>query len=191
MNTRQAIASRRSIRRFRPDPIPREALTAILSAAIQAPSAHNWQPWRLVVVEGEGRKEMVGRLRQGIAAFHARGENTGSAEGTARIMEQAPVTVFVFNPLGIAPQMPRSVHQQFTDLVNLQSIGAAIQNMLLAAQDLGIGSLWIGDVLYAYQRLCQWLGEPGEMVAAVTFGYPDEQPEARPRLTLEEVARWI
>ena len=53
--------------------------------------------------------------------------------------------------------------------------------MLLAAQDLGIGSLWMCDVFYAYEELCAWLGEEGEMIAAVALGYPAEKPAARPR----------
>ena len=61
--------------------------------------------------------------------------------------------------------------------------------MLLAAQDLGIGSLWICDVLYAITEMKEWLGESGELIAAVSFGYPDEAPDARPRKPLGETVR--
>jgi len=63
--------------------------------------------------------------------------------------------------------------------------------MLLSAQELGIGTLWICDVFYAYSELCAWLGETHEMIAAVSFGYPDESPNARPRKPLEEVTKWF
>jgi nitroreductase len=63
--------------------------------------------------------------------------------------------------------------------------------MLLAARDLGIGSLWICDVFYAYEKLRDWLGEEGEMIAAVCLGYPDEEPDARPRKPLAEVVRML
>jgi nitroreductase len=79
----------------------------------------------------------------------------------------------------------------FTDHVDIQSIGAAIQNLLLAAHELDIGSLWIADVLYAYEELCDWLGEQGELVAAVSLGYADESPAARRRKSLSEVVRWL
>jgi len=75
--------------------------------------------------------------------------------------------------------------------VDTQSIGAAIQNMLLAAQELGIGTLWICDVFYAYDELCAWLGQKNQMIAAVSLGYPDEQPNARPRKTVDEVTVWF
>jgi len=191
VNTLDAIAARRSIRKFKDTPIPDETLRAILTAATQAPSAKNRQPWRFVVVQGEKRAEMVRVMREGIARAKARGDDLGSAEGSARIMEQAPVTVFILNPEGMRPWLAHSIEQMFMDLTNIQSIGAAIQNMLLAAQDLGLGSLWIGDVLYAYEELCDWLGEEGALIAAVSLGYPDEAPAARPRKPFDEVVRWM
>jgi nitroreductase len=106
-------------------------------------------------------------------------------------MEQAPVTVFIFNPFGVHPWQTRSIEQMFIDVVNIQSIGAAIQNMVLAAQDLDIASLWICDVFEAYEELREWLGEESQMIAAVSFGYADESPGARSRKPVSEVTRWV
>lgn len=189
MQTLKAIADRRSIRKFKNQPISEETLQAILLAASQAPSGKNRQPWRLVVVPEARRAEMVNILREVGARLKAKGDDTGSCEWTTKVMEQAPVTVFVFNPDGLHPWLAHSIDQNFSALVDTQSIGAAIQNMLLAAQDLGLGSLWICDVLYAYEELARWLGEGGQMVAAVSLGYPDEAPAARPRKPLTEVVR--
>jgi len=189
MNTIEAIAARRSIRAFKDEELPEEAVTRILTAALQAPSGKNRQPWRVAVVQGAKRAEMVGVMRDAIEAFKSRGEDTGSAEWTANVMEQAPLTVFVLNAHGIDPWLDRSVDQIFQELVDVQSIGAAIQNMLLAATDLGIGSLWIADVLYAVTELKAWLQEEGQLVAAVSFGVPDESPDARPRKPLEETVK--
>ncbi len=190
MNTRVAIAARRSIRRFNANPIPEEALEAILTAGTQAPSGKNQQPWRFVVVQEDKRAEMVRVMREGIAKRKAEGMDIGSAEWTAAVMEEAPVTVFVYNPHGTHPWLDRSDEQVWSDVVNIQSIGAAIQNMLLAAQDLDIGSLWICDVFYAYGELGDWLGEQSQMIAAVSLGYPAESPAARPRKSVHEVTRW-
>ncbi len=191
MNTLEAIAARRSIRRFKDEPIPDAALQAILTAGIQAPSAHNRQPWRFIVVQGAKRAEMLRVMREGIANAKARGEDIGSSEWSAAVMEQAPVTVFVYNPSGVHPWQARSIERVWTDVVDIQSIGAAIQNMLLAAQDLGLGSLWICDVFEAYVELGEWLGEKGQMIAAASFGYADESPDARPRMPVDEVTRWM
>jgi nitroreductase len=191
MNTLEAIAGRRSIRRFKEEPLPADVLEKILLAGTQAPSGKNRQPWRFVVVQGEKCAEMVRVMRDGLAKARAQGEDLGSGEGSASIMEQAPVTVFVFNPHGIHPWLAHSIDQNFQDVVNIQSIGAAIQNMLLAAQDVGLGSLWICDVFYAYEELREWLGEEGQMIAAVALGYADESPDPRPRMPMSEVARWV
>jgi len=189
VNTLEAIAQRRSIRKFKPDPLPEDTLQAIINAGIQAPSGKNRQPWRFVIVKEDQRPEMVRILREGIAKGKAEGDDPGSSEYSAKIMERAPVTVFVFNPDGLAPWLAHSIDQNFTELVDTQSIGAAIQNMLLAAQELGVGSLWICDVFNAYRALCDWLGEKGEMIAAVSFGYPAESPAARSRKSYTEVVR--
>jgi nitroreductase len=191
MNTLDAIAARKSIRRFKDIPLPEESLDAILTAAIHAPSSKNRQPWHFFIVRSEKRADMVRVFRKGMADRKARGEDTGSGEWTANVMEQAPVTIFVFNPQGLQPWLPHSTGQMVDDVVSIQAIGAAIQNMLLAACDLGIGSLWICDVLYAYEELCTWLGETGEMIAAVALGYADENPAARPRKPISEAVRGL
>ena len=73
----------------------------------------------------------------------------------------------------------------------MQGIGAAIQNMLLAAHELGVGSLWICDVFYAYDELTAWLGETHRMIAAVSLGYPAESPGPRTRKPVSEVTTWV
>jgi F420 biosynthesis protein FbiB-like protein len=192
METLQAIAGRRSIRKFTDQPVARETVEAVLQAAIQAPSGKNRQPWRFVVVAGdEKRAQMIRVMRAGLEERKAQGMDTGTAIMTARVMERAPVTIFVFNPEGQHLWIPHSTQQAFLEAVDIQSIGAAIQNMLLAAQDMGLGTLWMCDVWSAYKQLVQWLGETGQLVAAVALGYPDEQPAARPRRPLSEVVRWF
>lgn len=189
MNTFEAIAARRSIRKFKPDPIPEDLLTQVLTAASQAPSGKNRQPWRFVIVKEDQRPEMIRIMTQAINHAVAKGEDPGSSEWTAHVMEQAPLTVFVFNPSGLHPWLAHSIDQNFSELVDTQSVGAAIQNMLLAATELGLGSLWICDVFYAYEELSNWLGEKGQLIAAVSLGYPNETPAARPRKPLSELAR--
>jgi nitroreductase len=117
-------------------------------------------------------------------------QHIGGAEHTMRIMEQAPITVFVFNTLENHLWDDTNAEGKFFDMANIQSIGAAIENMLLTATDLGLGSLWICDVFFAYREICQWLDEKDQLIAAVSFGYPDESPEPRPRNKLSDVVEW-
>lgn len=191
MNTLEAIAARRSIRRFKPGGLPKGAIEAILTAACQAPSAKNRQPWHFTVVEGSRRDEMVEVMRAAIAASKARGEDVGSAGRTVECMAQASVTVFVHNPEGRHPGVAREVNTSWMELADVQSVGAAIENMLLTAEDLGIGSLWIADVWQAYAELNRFLGRDDQMVAAVSFGRADEAPAPRPRKPRSEVVSYL
>jgi hypothetical protein len=68
---------------------------------------------------------MVRVMREAIAKAKAQGENVGSSEWSANVMEQSPVTIFIFNPHGMHPWLTRSIEQMFTDVVNVQSVGAA------------------------------------------------------------------
>jgi nitroreductase len=191
MNALEAIAGRRSIRKFQDKPLPDEIVRQILEAGTLAPSGKNGQPWRFYVVREDKRAEMVRVMREGMAHAQEAGVPPGGAEWTARIMERAPVTVFVFNENAHYAELPQDIGDMLGILVAVQSIGAAIQNMLLAALELGVGSLWICDVFYAYEELCAWLGETHQMIAAVSFGYPDEAPGPRPRKAVDEVTTWI
>jgi nitroreductase len=190
MQTLDAIAARRSIRKFKDAPIAEDLLQVILKAGSQAPSGKNRQPWRFVIVKEDKRAEMVKILREAIARAKSQGNEIGSCEWSTNVMEQAPVSIFVINPEGLPPWLAHSIDQNFSDVVDIQSAGAAIQNMLLAAQDLGLGSLWICDVFTAYEELLSWLGEKGEMIAAVSFGYADESPAARSRKPFSEIV-WV
>ncbi|MGB3480530.1 MAG: nitroreductase family protein, partial [bacterium] len=186
MNIIEAITKRRSIRKFKGTPISDDIIIKILNAAVQAPSGKNRQPWHFIVVKDEKKNEMMNILRQVINNAKQQGRDTGSSEGTAQTMEQAPVTIFIFNA-----NAERAKGKKTSNIVDAQSIGAAIQNMLLASLEYDIGSLWICDVFYADDELCTWLGQTQEMIAAVSLGYPDEQPNARPRKQIEEVAEWF
>lgn len=191
MDVMQAINNRRSIRKFKSEPISKEIIRAILDAGIKAPSGKNRQPWEFVVVTEEKRAEMIRVMREGIRIFRERFGDTGSSEYTLAVMEQAPVTIFVFNPYGTYPWQEKTVFQQSVETVDIQSAGAAIQNMILAAESFGIGTLWICDVFHAYESLCEWLNKDCQMVAALSLGYANENPPMRPRKNIDEVTVWI
>lgn len=199
MNTLETIAARRSIRKFSGQPVEREKITAALEAAILAPSAKNGQTWRFIVFEGEAKARMVSAMQEGIAntshgnlPTEARGPLLADASNSARIMAQAPVVVFVINTRGNPLDQPIPPALRVLELMNVQSISAAIQNLILAAADLGLGSLWIGNIFFAYQELNALLelGPYEEMMAAVALGYAAENPAPRPRKPLDTLVQW-
>jgi nitroreductase len=105
-------------------------------------------------------------------------------------MNEAPVTILIFNQFGTNPLQETPIDQKFQELVDIQSIGAAVENMALKATDLGIGSLWICDVFIAYEEICSWCGQDCQLVAALTLGYPLENNTIRYRKSINESVEW-
>lgn len=82
-------------------------------------------------------------------------------------------------------------HQQRTDKGDSLSIGAAIEHIGLRATDLGLGSLWIRDIVYTQKEIANLVGKENmELISAVSIGYPDESPKPRPRKKLIEILEW-
>jgi len=191
MTVLEAIKARRSIRKFKSDPVEREIVQQLLEAAVLAPSAKNSQPWRFTVVMESKKEEMLSVIRKGMANREAEGEDLGTIKWTIQVMQQALVTIIVHNSEGIHPWKARKEHESWWDLATVQSVGASIQNMLLAATELGLGSLWIADVWDAYPELNAWLETDHQLVAAVSFGYPDVSPPVPARKPMEDIVSWI
>lgn len=191
MGTFDTIRNRRSIRNYKDDPIADEVLRRILQAGILAPSGMNRQPWKFYVVQGDKRVEMIERLKEGLVNRERDGLNVSGARHSFEVMAQAPVTVFIYRFNRAAPWLMDSMEQYYRDLVDVQSVGAAIQNMALTAEELGIGSLWVCDVFSANQEINAWLGESTEMIAALCLGYANERPVARKRRSFEETITYL
>lgn len=191
------IFDRRSIRKFTNKPISQKDITDIIQSGIKAPSSKNRQPWKYIVIQGNAKEEMLKAFRQGIereendsALLPESRQYITSAKYTVDIMAEAPTIVFVVNTLGKSILSEVTPEERIFEICNIQSIGASIQNMLLAATEKGIGSLWICDIYFAYLELCKWLNSDGQLVAAIAFGYPNEFPKERPRRKIDNVIEW-
>ena len=201
----QAIKDRRSIRKFKPDAISEMDLHTILEAGIAAPSSKNRQPWHFTVVRGDAKEELAQVMERGLNLEIKAHEPflpdsmkfINGAFTSVNVMREAPVVVLVSNDLGRCTDFASnlSVDERVAELCNVQSVAAAVENMLLAAQEMGIGSLWICDVFFAYPELSEWMEKKnlshGMLVAALAFGYGDEAPKARTRKSLHDVVTFI
>lgn len=191
-----SIYKRRSIRKYKSDMLPKEQIEKILDVARVAPSGKNRQPWKFFVYGGEEKKKILSEMRKGIKRelkeplFKESKRLLPDADNTLRIMMNAPVVVFVINTNGKSPMENIDMDDRFSEICDTLSIGAAIENMLLAAQELGVGSLWIGNTCFAYRELAEYIGEEGQLIGAVAFGIADEEPEARPRKKLEDIVEY-
>lgn len=189
-----AIAARRSIRKFKTTPVAHEIIEEILRAGSLAPSSKNRQPWKFIVTTGQAKEEVLAVMERGLereAQQQLLPESAvyiGGAHNTLNIMRQAPAVIFVVNTRGLDLLTPQNAENRVFEICNAQSIGAAVENMSLAAVEAGLGSLWICDTYFAQQELCTWLG--GELAAAFALGYADEEPAPRPRKSWSETVEW-
>lgn len=193
MSTKE-IYDRRSIRKYKQDEVPVDVLNQILDAARMAPSGKNKQPWRFAVYGGDKKTKLLSAMKSGIRR-ERRGDSLlpesayglPDAVNTLRIMQEAPVVVMVVNPYGKSPFSGITADERVTEIIDSLSIGAAIQNMLLKAEELGIGTLWIGNTCFAYPELVDYMQVKGQLIGGVALGYANEMPEARPRKNLSDL----
>lgn len=182
MELKEIIKNRRSIRKFDTKKLDNSIIEEILYYGSLAPSGKNRQPWRFVVIqEDEELKNKIADIMISKAEEKIKnGESEGSIINTAKIMKEAPVFIAVFN----------SWNNKIINS-NLQSIGACIENICLTATDMGIGSLWICDIDCAFKEVEDLLGiNEISLVAGISLGYPLENPNARPRMNIDELIEW-
>lgn len=141
------IKSRRSVREFLGDIVEDSMVEEILEAGRWAPSGLNNQPWRFVVI----RDRQTAGLLAGCTRYSS-------------IVHSAPLLIAVF--------LDRNVMYDHTK--DVQACGAAIQNMLLAVHGMGLGAVWLGEILNQKDKVMEVLNAPGpmELMAVVAIGYP-------------------
>ena len=190
-----AIFERRSIRKYKDFEVSDELINKVIKVAAEAPSAKNRQPWKYIVFKGAAREEMLAVIDAGLdmalnePSLPEQGKaGVMDAKNTLRIMRGAPVIILVLNTNGTSPfARPLDIFGRITEICDSMSIGASIENLLLAATEEGLGSLWIANTFYAHEPLRAYLKSDKQLIAAVALGYPDEDPVKRPRKEFEDI----
>ncbi len=163
----RVIRERRSIRKFTPEKVDKKLIEIILEAGRWAPSGLNNQPWRFVLVLEDEKK------KSSLAACTKYG----------KIIQGAPALIVVL--------IDREV--MYNSTKDYQAIGACIQNMLLAIHALGLGGVWLGEILNRSEDVLSILGVDGqryELMAVIALGYPAKEGKSHRKplneLILEE-----
>lgn len=150
------ICSRRSVRKYSGEPISKDAVSAMLECARFAPSGLNNQPWRFIIVDNAGNcdDKEIGRQLSELTHY-------------SDIVMSAPLLIAVF--LDTAA----SYHRE----KDLMAIGACIQNILLSAHSIGLGTVWLGEILKNKDQVSKILEAPGtfELAAVIAVGKPVEK----------------
>ena len=182
------IRGRRSVRRYRSDPIARPLLEGLLTAAVWAPSAHNRQPWRFCVVTAQAAKDdLSDRMgRRWRADLGADGVDTAVIERRVRIsharISGAAALVAVSVSLEEMDDYPDRRRQEAEWMMAVQSTALACQNLLLAAQQFGLAACWMCAPLFVPDLVRHSLDLPESWhpQALITLGYAAEEPGVKP-----------
>ncbi len=179
-DTLEFIRERRSIRRYDSRPVAAELVDQLLGAAIWAPSAHNRQPWRFVVISEAATKHQLAtamgeQLRRDLAAddlpadFIERDAGRSYARLTA-----APLLILLSLTLADMDAYPDERRAHNEALMAAQSVAMAGQNILLAAHALGLGACWLCAPLFCPQTVRRTLDLPDDWQpqGLITVGYP-------------------
>ncbi len=162
MEVLETIRTRRSVRKFQDRDVPDDLIEKILTAGIWAPSGMNNQPWRFAIIKNKKLKSDIAQLTK-----------------YTRVLENAPVIVPVFVN-----------HNVTYDVIkDAQTMGACLQNILLAIHSLGLGGVWIGEILKNRIKVEELCNAPKkyELMAVIAFGYGAELLREGKRNSLEKV----
>jgi coenzyme F420-0:L-glutamate ligase / coenzyme F420-1:gamma-L-glutamate ligase len=190
------IHGRRSVRRYLPKAVPEGTLTRVLEAARWAPSPHGRQPWRFAVLRrGETKERLADAMGE---EWRANLEMDGQdaeiverrLEGSRRRLLDAPVLVLLCLYPEDLDDYPDAGRRHGETTMAVQSLGAAAQNALLAAYDLGLDAGWMCAPLFCPEKVVRALGLDPKLVphALLTLGYAEaDPPKRRTRKTLDEL----
>ena len=191
----ELVRGRRSVRHFHPDPVPRPVVERLIESAGWAPSPHGRQPWRFAVVTQPGRKEALSEamgeawLRN--LAMDGEDQATIAArlEGSRRRLLGAPVLVVPCLYTADLDRYPDPGRQAAEETMAVQSLGAAVQNLLLAAYDLGLDAGWMCAPLFCPDVVRDVLGLDAALTphAIITVGHAARDPKRRGRLPVERL----
>lgn len=191
------LRARRSLRTYQRRPVSEDLLAQLLEAATWAPSAHNRQPWRYVIIREQARKEKLARAMGG--KLRADLEADGAPEPVIQAdldrsferISSAPLLILLcmsLSDMDSYPDQRRSAHEM---TMAVQSTAMAGQNMLLMASSLGLGACWMCAPLFCAELVAAALDLPADWQAQgmITVGYP-AQARSRERESWQTRALW-
>ena len=189
-DTQTFLQTRRSIRRFKPDPVPAPVIERILKTATFAPSAHNLQPWRFAVVADKSARARLGKaLTEKMGAdMTAEGALQADIDKRTAIslrrIDEAPVLILLCRDVTVVRKEEPEEH-----IMAVQSTALAGLQLMLAAHAEGLGANWICWPLYAQESVRDTLELPTtwEPQSMFFLGYTDENPNEKNLIPLEEV----
>lgn len=183
MNVREAIESRRSIKKFNGQPVTKEQLLEIVQAGTWAPNHGTREPWRLVGAAGDKMDRIVDAIKE-VAVPKWRDMSEEELNAALAKFKSPGAVLFV-----IVPEDPRQKER----LEDYGAVSAMIQNMQLAAWEMGIGTCWKTPPFIDHPKFRSTLEvKPGErIISMLQIGHFDEAPKAKERKSPEEIVTFF
>ena len=191
-----SIKNRRSVRSFSDDLVNDMDLKTILHAANQAPSAHNQQSWKFIVLQGAKKGELVNLISARSADFPK--PSSVLLRMASRSIASAPIVVAVANTGELIARgtelfkVDKKIAHDFFRIMEIQSSAAAVQNLLIAATSMGLATVWLGVLCLIKNDVLRFLGEPeGEFMAIIPVGYAAKASDAPKKRPLRVTAKYL
>jgi nitroreductase len=180
----EAIHNRQTQGKVKQDPLPREMIETLLSAAAQAPNHYKIRPWRFVVLTGEGRKKL-GDVMAASQADRKPDLPQEAFDKTRGVPLRAPVLI------AVAAEKPSE--EKVIEVENISAASAACMNILLAATALGLGVIWRTGEWARDAKVKEFLGFAADqhIVGFIYVGYPEFKVEPYQRPSFEDRTTWI
>lgn len=180
----EALKERRTVGRVKEDEVPKAILKQLIEAASWAPSHYNTQPWKFIVMTGEGRS----LLGKGYAKVYTATTGDTDAEKLEKEAKKAFRAPVVIAAICSPSEDPRAIIEE-----ELAAAHAAVQNMLLAAHSLGLGAIWRSGAPMYHQAMHEHfqLRDNEQLVGLVYIGYPELVPAAPARRPVDEATVWV
>ena len=186
------IKDRRSIRKYQNKPVPQDLIEEVLVAAGWAPSAHNAQSWRfLVLTEESTKRELAETMAESWAADMSK-DGVKIEEEVIKVRVQrfasAPVLILACSTMQGMNKQPDVERQSVERDLAMQSLGAAMQNLLLSVHAKGLGACWFCAPSFCKETVRRVLRIPAEVEpqALIAMGYPSEKPAIPARKVLTD-----
>lgn len=192
MSIKDAVKQRRSIRKYQPAAVPEKLINEILEAAGWAPSAHNSQPWRFIVMQdSKVKQDLSAQMAQAWAADLAKGGETVNDKMFNERVERfsnAPVLILACLTMDGLRRFPDEQRQTVERDLAVESLGAGLENLLLAAHAAGLGACWFCAPAFCKDTVRKVLNIPEsvEPSALIALGYPAESPATPSKKPLKE-----
>jgi len=192
MDILKLIKNRETIRKYKKKPILKKIIDKIIEAGRWSSSVHGFQPWKFIVISNKPTIKKISNI------LYRKSQKIGAGgniilHSSADTISNAKIVIVVYSLSTVAKLVIRfkRFYVKFAKHAELSAISAAIQNMILTAESLGIGSCWLDTPLFCEEEINKLFNTKDKLTAILTLGYPAEEGRRAPRKPFSETVKYV